>query len=143
MRRKTWIVVLAVVLLLAIVGTTVAVIALRRPKPMDLKSTPFATHEGMLAVDVTVRRLASPSIDEIVKLDKGRISAGVPGDSQIKLLDAEREEVFVLEFEASYTTSGSTKRLDEALMTFVLPYSTEAVIVRVETPQGSAEQPIE
>ena len=142
MSKKVVIVPVALFLL-----TAVAVIAwfkLRPPSQVELKATPFSTHENMLAVNITARRLSSPSIDDITLLEKGRLSTSVPGDSRIKLLNSDREELFTLEFEATYAvTSDPTQLRDEVLLTFVLPYSPEVAIVRVETPQGSAEEPIE
>ena len=144
MSRKALVMVLAIVFLLITIGVIVAITVLTRPRQIEIKSTPFSTHEGMLAINITARRLASPSIDDIMPLEQGRISSSVSGDSKIKLLDASREELFVLEFEVSYAnTSNSTNLRDEVLMTFVLPCSPEAAIVRIETPQGSAERRIE
>ena len=141
MSKKAWLNALAIGVLLIAVGVTLAVLVLKRPKQIEIRSTPFSTHESMLAVTIAARRLASPSIDDLVRLEKGRVSSNAPGDGQIKLLDIDREELFVLDFEVSYSnTSDATNLRDQVLMTFVLPYSPEVAIVRVETPQGSAEQ---
>ena len=143
MPKRTLIIVLLAVIVLVVVGLFVALRAMLQPEEVDLKSTPFFTHEGMLGVDVTARRLTSPSIDDMFLLEQGRVSTSVPGDGRIKLLNAVREELFVLDFEVSYTTTSSGANLrDEVLLTFVLPYSPEVEIVRVETPQGSAEQTV-
>ena len=142
MSKKVVIVPVALFLLAAV--AVIAWFKLRPPSQVELKATPFSTHENMLAVNITARRLSSPSIDDITLLEKGRLSTSVPGDSRIKLLNSDREELFTLEFEATYAvTSDPTQLRDEVLLTFVLPYSPEVAIVRVETPQGSAEEPIE
>ncbi len=129
--------------LVVIAGAVIAVIWLTQPKAIEIKAQPFATHEGMLVVNVTARRLSSPSIDSIEWLEKGRVSSSAPGDGVVKLLDAQRKELFTLQFGVAYAETSSTTPRDKVLMTFVLPYSSEIALVRVETPQGSAEQKVQ
>lgn len=143
MRHKRLIIALLGAILLVAILLFIVLRLVSQPKEVDLKATPFSTHEGMLAVDVTVRRLTSPSIDNTFLLEQGRVSTSVLGDGRLKLLNSQREELFVLDFEVSYaTTSSATSLRDEVLLTFVLPYSPDVKIVRLETPQGSAEQEI-
>ena len=131
------------VLVLLAVGAVVILMLLRQPSAIERKAAPFSTHEGMLAINITARRLSSPSIDGIAWLEQGRVSSSVPGDGVIKLLDVQRNELFALQFAVAYAETGSTNPRDKVLMTFVLPYSPEAALVRVETPQGSAEQKVQ
>ena len=131
------------VLVLLAVGAVVILMLLRQPSAIERKAAPFSTHEGMLAINITARRLSSPSIDGVAWLEQGRVSSSVPGDGVIKLLDAQRKELFALQFAVAYAETGSTKPRDKVLMTFVLPYSPEAALVRLETPQGSAEQKVQ
>lgn len=109
------------------------------PTELELKQTPFATHAEMLAINVTARRLAGPTIDNVYWLEEGRVSTTVPGDGRLKLLAADRRELFVLEFETIYMTTGSDILRDEMFLTLVAPYNSDIHIVRLETPQGSHE----
>lgn len=126
-------------------GGTAALIGLlliscrSEPTELQVKATPYTTHTNMLVVDITARRLASPTIDGMRVLEQGRLSSPVPGSGQLRLLAPDRGELFVLEFEPVYAVTGSDILRDSVLLTFVVPYSKDIDVVRVETPQGSAE----
>ncbi|MCA9951768.1 MAG: hypothetical protein KDE48_19085 [Anaerolineales bacterium] len=106
---------------------------------LEQKQTPFATHSGMLAINVMAHRLTSPTIESATWLDQGRISTMVSGDSRLKLLATDRSELLVLDFETSYMMTGSDTLRDTVMLTLIVPYSSNVHLIRLETPQGSDE----
>lgn len=109
------------------------------PTELEQKQTPFATQSGMLVINVTAHRLASPTIDSVTWLDQGRISTMATGDSRLKLLAIDRSELFVFDFETTYMVTGDDTLRNTVLLTIVVPYSDEIYSIRLETPQGSDE----
>lgn len=106
---------------------------------LEQKQTPFATYSGMLMINVTAHRLASPTIDNITWLDQGRVSTMTAGDSRLRLLAVDRSELFVVDFETTYMVTGDDSLRNTVLLTLVVPYSDEIYSIRLETPQGSDE----
>lgn len=120
-------------------GLTTVVACQTEPTEWELKQTPFGTYSDMLAINVTAYRLTSPTIDSVTWLNEGRVSTIVSGDSRLKLLASDRQELFVLDFETVYVTTGSDTLRDAVLLTFIVPYRSDVYSIRLETPQGSDE----
>lgn len=106
-------------------------------------SEPFQTHRNLLLVEVTLRRQAPPTIDDVVVVREGRITVSALGDSHVRLEDANgkilHEQAFQAEFETTIEEIGPQ---EEVPMTFILPNPRDVRRVVVVTPVGEASRTV-
>lgn len=106
-------------------------------------SQPFQTHRNLLLVDVTVRQQAPPTIDDVTFVREGRVTVRAPGDSHIRLEDADGMILHEQAFQAEFATTIEEIGLqDEVPMTFILPNPSGVQRVVVVTPVGEATRSV-
>jgi hypothetical protein len=111
---------------------------------VEEKSTPFATHANMLAIDLTLNRNQPPKLERATRLESGRVTLTTPGDNTLLLLDANGKTLYAQSFGADFMIASEPPvMLDSLPLIFVVPYTNQVRRVRLLTPNGPAELAIE
>lgn len=99
---------------------------------------PFQTIPGVWLVNVELFQSQAPQIDNVTRLDEGRISFGTDGESYLRLLDKNGQSLYELAFTPSFLIGDIPELEDHINAVFILPSLPDEAQVEIVTPQGRA-----
>lgn len=99
---------------------------------------PFTNISGAWMVRVKLSRMEAPKIEEVKKLDEGRITLSQGGNSQVILRSADGKDLFTIGFQTQFIAPDLGKPVTELEKIFVLPTVQGQHSIQIITPQGEA-----
>jgi len=98
----------------------------------------FTNVSNVWMVRVKIFKDSEPVIEEVRKLNSGRITQTRGGDSKVSLFDGIGRELYSISFTPQFVISGLDSSISELEMIFILPGRQGQQDIKVITPQGEA-----
>lgn len=100
---------------------------------------PFSNISDVWMVRVKLSRTDAPKIEEVKKLDEGRITPTQGGNSEIRLCGSDGKDLFTIAFQAQFVAPDLGKSVNEIEKIFILPATQGQHSIQIITPQGEAQ----